>query len=398
MNVRRTKAWKAAEWQYADIYARSVVPLFGAQLSPDETIERLERIVEDCPEFYPALLELGLRRLATGSSRAEGQIEKGFYLMLELAEPEHLNEELDNLISNLEKLWRFDLSRRYLELLVERYPDNAQFQDDLAHALLRLGDVDAAVLYASRAVELEPDNPHFKSNLGWKHLAAGNLEEAGESLAQALRLSPDDDIVKGNLEIHDYLSKHGGNYFDYLIRPADKEEIDRLGDEEEWEEVDRLCALYNDCRIEALAQTLLQEDEQKRARLPDLLSTLRQFFRFVHKLDAGGYVLNEDIGFIHEHFKPIMHKFIFKFSDIDRELIEEIYKSLFEYYGFLAGQGLVSAREFKRFQKKILGMKGELIDKMERYNAIRHDETMDERQKEDMREEIFEGEHAWPFL
>jgi hypothetical protein len=35
---------------------------------------------------------------------------------------------------------------------------------------------------------------------------------------------------------------------------------------------------------------------------------------------------------------------------------------------------------------------------MERYNAVRHDKTMEEEQKEAHREELFEGDHAWPHI
>lgn len=359
MNVRNTEDWKAAEWEYGEITARSMVPFLDAQVSPDEIIERLERIITKCPRFYPALLESGLRQLASGRNNwAKQRIDEGFRLMLELAEPQHLDEELDGLLINLEKLWRFDLCRHYLEFLVERYPNNALFQDYLAHAAARMGDVDTALLYIAKAVEMEPDNPHFRSNLGWIYLIANKMEEAGKTFVDALRLDPDNEAVKGNLEIHRYLTKHGGNYLDYLLRPADKEGIDRLADEEKWEEVDKLCTSYNDCRVEAMAQALLQEDEHKRSRLADLLATLSQFFRFVQKVDQSGYMLNEDLPFIHENFKPIMHKFIFKLHDIDREMIE----------------------------------------KMQRYNMIRHNGDMDEEEKETMREELFEGDHAWPFL
>lgn len=399
MNVRNTEAWEAAEWEYGEMTARSMVPFHGAQLSPDEIIERLERIITKCPRFYPALLELGLRQLASGRNNwAKRRIDEGFRQTLELAEPQHFDEELDCLLINLEKLWRFDLCRHYLEFLVERYPHNALFQDYIAHAAVRMGDVDAALLYIAKAVEMEPGNPHFRSNQGWIYLIANKLEEAGKTFVDALRLDPDNEAVKGNLEIHRYLTKYGGNYLDYLLRPADREEIDRLADEEEWEEVDKLCASYNDCRVEAMAQALLQEDERKRSRLADLLATLSQFFGFVQQLDQSGYMLNEDLPFIHENFKPIMHKFIFKFHDIDREMIEKIYESLLEYYGFLAQRGLVSAKEFKRFNKSILGMKNELIEKMERYNMIRHNGDMGEEEKEAIREELFEGDHAWPFL
>ncbi len=39
-----------------------------------------------------------------------------------------------------------------------------------------------------------------------------------------------------------------------------------------------------------------------------------------------------------------------------------------------------------------------LIDKMERYNRIRHDDELDEAEKTAIREELFEDDHLWPHL
>jgi len=398
MKIRNKKAWKTAQWEYEELVAQGMMPFFGDRLSPEEIIEQLEMIIKDCPHFYPALLDLELRKLtAGGNGGAERRLEEGFYHLLELAEPEHMEEELDTLIENLEKLWRFDLSKRFLEVLVERHPRNASFQDSLAHATARTGDVNGALHYVNKAVELEPENPHFRSNQGWLHMMAGNLEEAREALEAAARLDPVNEVVKGNLEIYDYLNAHGGNYLDYLLRPAEKKKIEELGNEEAWEEVDRLCALYNDCRFEAMAQAFLQGDAGNVSRLADKLATLREFFGFVRKVDQDAN-LNEDLTFIHEYFEPIMHKFIFKFSDIDREMIEEIYEALIEYYSFLASRELVPSEDFKRFQKKILGMKKVLIKKMQRYNQIRHNNDISDEEKEVIREELFDGDHVWPFL
>ena len=398
MDVRNTKAWKTAQWKYEELNTHTMVPLFGKQLSPEEIIEQLEIILKECPQFYPALLDLALRRLALGGEQlVEQQIEEGFHLMLELAKSEHIDKELDILIDNLEKLWRFDLNKYYLDILIERYPHNALFYDSLAHATARMGDVDRALPHIEKAVQLEPENHYFKSNQGWLYLMAGNLKEAGEALEPEFFLNPDDEVVKGNLEIHKYLSKHGGNYFDYLLRPVEEEKLERLRDEEEWEEVDRMCDSYNNCRFEAMAQDFLQRNRHEISRLADILATLREFFRFVRKVDQDEH-LNEDLDFIYEYFKPIMHKFIFKFGDIDHEMIEEIYGALLEYYEFLACKGLVSTKEFKRFRKKILGMKKELIGKMQRYNAIRHNNDLDEEEKEAIRDELFDGDHAWPFF
>ena len=398
MDVRNTKAWETAKWKYEGLNTHTMIPLFGKQLSLEEIIERLEMILKECPQFYPALLDLALRRLALGGERlVEQQIEEGFNLMLELSESEHIDGELDIFLDNLEKLWRFDLSKYYLDILIERYPQNALFHDSLAHATARIGDVAGALPHIEKAVQLEPDNHHFKSNQGWLYLMAGNLKEADEALESALFLNTDDEVVKGNFEIHKYLSKHGGNYFDYLLRPVEEERLERLKDEEDWEEMDRMCDSYNNCRFEAMAQYFLQENKDEIPRLADILATLREFFRFVRKVDQDEY-LNEDLDFIYEYFKPIMHKFIFKFGDIDHKMIEEIYEALLGYYEFLACKGLVSTKKFKRFRKKILGMKKELIGKIQRYNAIRHNKDMDEGEKEAIRDNLFEGDHSWPFL
>ncbi|MBI4667852.1 MAG: hypothetical protein HY747_01505 [Elusimicrobia bacterium] len=359
----------------------------------------MDSIIQECPQFYPAMLDAGARRLFGGDDVcAEKQIKEGVVLMLDLAGPQALEKELDSLLDNLEKTWRFDICQSILEPVVKRFPENSTFRDCLAHAAVRMGNTQSALLHIGRAVELEPKNKDVWSNQGWMQLMAGNLKEALFSLEKALSLDKKNKVVKGNLEIHGYLSKHGGNYFDYLVRPLDKERIDRLADEEEWEKVDELCDDYNSSRMEAMAQDLLLEGGKKRSALPEIISTLRAFFGFAAKLSQEGYFLQEELLYIGENFKAIMHKFIFKMGDVDRRMIEEIYEALFEYYGFLARRSVVSCKDFGWFHKEILGMKAELMEKMKKYNAVRHDNSMDEKKKEALRAQLFEGDHEWPHI
>jgi flavoprotein len=49
------------------------------------------------------------------------------------------------------------------------------------------------------------------------------------------------DLCQRCLEIQRYLARHGGNFSDYLVRPVDREEIERLSDREELEKLDQLC-------------------------------------------------------------------------------------------------------------------------------------------------------------
>ena len=189
-NVRTSKAWQAAEWAYSEIHSRTLMPMFGEPLSSQEIIERCESILKVCPAFYPALLEMALRRLAQGpGADAERQMDEGLQTLLELSQPDHLERELEALFENFEKISRFDLSRRYLESLIARYPATPGFRDSLALAEAHLGDFDAALRHITETVEMAPDKHHFQSNLGWIHLLAGNLPEAGVALAEALRQS-----------------------------------------------------------------------------------------------------------------------------------------------------------------------------------------------------------------
>jgi hypothetical protein len=399
MNVKNTREWKAAEWDYCGIQADLRMPAFRSAPTEGEIVGRLRGIARRCPQFYPAVMELGLRLLSiNGDQRSVRSLVKAFRLMLELAPPKHFAEEMDGVIENLEKLWRFDISRHLLENLANRRRLSATLHDSLAHAAARLGDLEAAQRHIAEALRLEPRNKSFWSNKGLYHLMGGELKEAGIALRKARQAEPKDPVVLGNLEIHEYLGKHGGNYLDYLQRPLDRKPIDRLADQEKWDQADSLRADYNDCRMEAFAQSTLLESREMLPRLPRLLATLRVFFRFVDQIDSSGVFLNEDISLVHRNFKPIMHKFIFKFGDVDRETMEDVFDALMAYYGFLASRRIVNGAEFRDFRKTISGMKVELTGKMERYNAIRHDNSVEEEQKEALREEIFEGNHAWPHI
>jgi len=398
MNVKNTDAWEAAEWEYSGIHAERMMPFFGRPPSPEETTKRLADIVQACPTFYPAVLELGVRRLAGGAGVSEQKrILKGLRLMLELGDREHLDDQIGALIDNLENVWRYDVAKCCLEPLVERYPQKALFRDYLAHATAKLGDVEGALQQASQAVALAPDNPFFRCNLGLFHLMAGSADEAKPHLTAAHRLDPDNKVTQGNLAILDYMSEHGGNFWDYLLRPLDEGKIERLEDEEEYEELDSLGESYNGDRLAAFGQSLAC-DADKRRRCANTINTLSTFFDFVDQVANMVGFLNERVAFVDQHFDAIMHKFIFKFGDIDRQMIEDVCKSLIGFYGFLERSGLVPTDEFKEFRKTVRGKKKGLIEKMERYNEIRHDDDLEEEEKEAIREELFHGDHVWPHL
>jgi hypothetical protein len=166
--------------------------------------------------------------------------------------------------------------------------------------------------------------------------------------------------------------------------------------DQEDDQATELCADFNTCRIEAFAQAALLKGGKDLSRLSDLLATLRTFFNFVSQIDSSGIFLNEDIAVISGNFRPIMHKFIFKHGDVDQEMMEDVWESLQAYYGFLASRRIVDAEDFESLQKTIRETKDEFLDKMEQYKAIRHDDSMSEKKKEQIRHKLFGKDHCWP--
>ena len=58
-------------------------------------------------------------------------LEKGFCLMLDLADGGRIAEDIDGVTENLEHLWRFDISRRLLQIWAEKHPLTATLHDSL---------------------------------------------------------------------------------------------------------------------------------------------------------------------------------------------------------------------------------------------------------------------------
>jgi hypothetical protein len=105
MAITSSNAWKAAEFEYGLLQADLQMSPFLGRLSPEDIMGRLRIIVRRCPHYYPAVLELGVRLLAQKRHRgAEAMLERGFGIMIELADPEKAAPVIDGVVENLEKL------------------------------------------------------------------------------------------------------------------------------------------------------------------------------------------------------------------------------------------------------------------------------------------------------
>ena len=394
------KAWDAADWKYSALVASSMVPLFGKKLTPEEEMDGLEEIVRLHPAYYPALYHLGGRKIATGQE-AEGRrlLLEAVDLMARREGPAQFDpKSMDNVIEFLEENLRYDVARELLERLIQRYPHQALFYDELGAAALFLGDEAAAAAMARKAVELDPQNAHFLSNLGWAHLVAGRLDEAGKHLARSLALMPANEVTQGNCEVLRHLKRAGGTFMDYLLRPLDRKALERLEErcdrKGDFRDLDQAAAQWNHDRLDAWKRELC-----RRRDVPDyseVYKSLRAFFGFVEQLSEDTYLLYEDMGWFQSRFARIMNKFIFKMSDADAEVIGEIYAGLLSFYGVLTERGLADKTGYARFRSELLGMKRGILGKAARYAKVRHDDSIPEQEKERGRGELFEGDHQWP--
>lgn|GEM_PF-137459 len=89
----------------------------------------------------------------------------------------------------------------YALAIVEKYPDDAELQNNTAWALAT-GDVllDDALRLAERAVELAPDKGHIWDTLGEAHFRRGELAQAIRAQEKAVELSPETELFRERLE------------------------------------------------------------------------------------------------------------------------------------------------------------------------------------------------------
>ena len=399
-NLTQTDAWRGAEFAFADVVVGTRMPFLGEPLNEKQIDKRMAAILEDCPRFFPALFQRGLYHVSIGSGKkADSFLDRGFELIIELLEGEELIDVVDELIESLENRLRYDLCCRYLKKLAEIYPEQALYYDYWAGSELRSrnGSVEEARKLQEKALQLDPDNPTFCSNLGWIHLTAGDLEGAEHALGKALSIEPEHDSAGANMEVLHYLKKQRvrATFMDFLLRPVDHVKIQKLEDAEDWDELDPLIADYNRSRMVAFKNTLLEEGVYLPHQIWNFKTTLVLFFAFIKKTLQDVFLF-DDLETVHQSFKAIMHKFIFKHRDIDDEIVNDIYTSLALFYSFLSRCKLAADSVYRDFLRDIESMKPELFEKMHRYNEIRHDESMSEEEKEEIREELFEGDHWWP--
>jgi len=375
-SIQNTEAWNIADWDYSALIAQDIMPLLSAPLVRQERIDYLKEILKGCPEYYPALLELGYRYIKEGKDKiGKESIDKGLQSLKTHFSKKNLIDAYYDTCEFLEKHLRFEMVIEYYNLLTEFEKDKAKVYDSISYCYSCLSDMEKAFETQQKALELCDSNHRFYCNMGWLEMIRGNLDAAKTMLEKSLELNQKDEITLNNYEACKLMlkSKQLKNWEAYLLRETDYEYLEKLEDEDDMEEYEKQVRIYNRDKIEAFKFDLVWNSNYTSAEKYDILFTLNYIFDLIWESYGSEYFFNDDIVRVREYFKQIMHKVILKTGDIDEEIFNGVYTALLEFYKFLAKRKVVS--EYKSLEDKMLKLKPELMEKMSRYNEIRHNDV-----------------------
>ncbi|MBU4129099.1 hypothetical protein KJ582_03180 [bacterium] len=398
-SIENTDAWNIADWEYSGMIAQDIMPLLSAPIVGQKRIDCLKEILKVCPEYYPALIESGYRYIKTGKDEiGKESIDKGLLSLKTHFSKKNLIDAHYDTCEFLEKHLRFEMAIEYYSQLMDLESDKANVYDSISYCYSCIGNFEKALETQRKALELCDSNHRFYCNMGWIEMICGHLDAAKTMLEKSLELNQKDKITLNNYEACKLMleSKQLKNWEAYLLRETDHEYLEELEDEDNMEEYEKQVRIYNRDKIEAFKFDLVRNPNYTPAEKYDILFTLNYIFDLIWESYGSKFFFNDDIAGIREYFKPIMHKVILKTGDIDEEIFNGVYDALLEFYKFLAKRKVVS--EYKSLENEMLQLKKELMEKMLRYNEIRHNDKYTKEEKDEIREELFEGDAFWPFL
>ena len=399
--VIKTTAWKNAKDEYSSLYADEMLPpplrLGRPPMTNKEFIGEMQNIIDLFPSFYPAYLDLGARLLSVDMDLATDTLDTAFEICIKVSSWDTISKDYDIFFGNLEKVFHEEFIVRYSLKLIEKFPGKAMLYDYAGYGFNALNEHSKAIEYGMKAVALEPKNSYYLNNLGMFYLSDKYFDEAKKYFNLSIKADPEHENPKNNLADCKIMKKRNLSLKEYYLLPVDYKKIEKYETNEEWSELDDYVELMNKQKLLILHVTLSEKNQFKVHNFHSLVGTLSIFFDFVKSVSNDTFVW-EDIDYISQYFKPVMHKFIFKHGDVDDEILTEIYDSLLMYYSFLSDNKVIKQKQFVKFQELANSLKDELFDKMHKYNKIRHNPAVSENKKEAIREELFEGDHDWMFI
>ncbi len=392
----KRKARKSREWKEAfNIYRHQLehhnFSMFGQDAVPDlpagtGPMLPFADVLAVCPWFYPALFHRAELMLRFGVDGGEREFEQGFRLMREILDKEsELEQEISLRLSHLEELLRYDLAAKYAEEAIRMLPDAAVFYDERAFYMFHLpnGDKSKARQLMLQALDMEPDNEYFIANYGWMLMLEGRLDEAHEQFDKAVSFNGDLQSAWRNLEIVDVMIERNiKNYYDYLLRPVDREQLQAFMDEADFDGVADMCTEYNTDRIEAFKLHHLQSTALPPHDTLDALELLTPFMEAIVNTIDTDFVLFENTKLLYDRPGLIFYNYFNAMGNVDEPLLHSLNHALSELYTFLSQKNLIPKTELPRLLDHLTAQTTHHAGLIDRYYQTLHSPDLHEDQKD----------------
>ena len=182
-----------AEAAYADSIFRSAIG------DTERCIHALERAVEICSGFAPAVVSLGSVEYQRNRKAKGRRLPLSLVSVVDDAPDgtEIIEAAGDLLIQQSEYADGLELYRA----AVQRFPDVGVFHQGRGCCAAHEGEFREAVASSRRALAIGPDNQKFVNDLGWCLAQSGAPQEALATLERAVAMDPADELARENLRL-----------------------------------------------------------------------------------------------------------------------------------------------------------------------------------------------------
>lgn len=163
--IEDTDAWMAADFDYIDMVSTNRMPLLRGPIVGEEKIEWLEGIVEECPEYYPALFDLASENIKNGNDEAGKRCtDRGLQSLRAHFSRNDLIDAYHKTGEFLEYYLRFELALEYYNQLLKitKAKEKQSVYDSIALCYACLNDIDKAIEYQRRAIESNENCKFYK--------------------------------------------------------------------------------------------------------------------------------------------------------------------------------------------------------------------------------------------
>lgn len=400
-NIKETVSWSVAESEYSVLFSIEMMPdflRFGAKpLTNKKLTDKLKILTKNYPFYYPAYLDMGCRLLLIDIEQAKKTLDIGFEIASRISTWEVLDLDFDLVFENMEKLFHPEMVVRYAMKLIEKFPDKAVHYDSAAYALATMGEKEKALEFGIKAIELNPKNSYYLNNLGMYYLELKRFDEAEKCFKLSIKADKNHENPFNNLADYVKMKALGLSNTEYSLLPFDREKIEELEKNNETDDLLNYLNKVNLSKLSAFKETLLLKSKNSVNGLKSLFKTLKGFLKYIDSI-SDEYFIWEEIMYLHINFEQIMNMFIINHSNVDDHILDEIYQSIYQFYGFLSENNIVRKEKFEEFKKYADSLKPELFDKMHKYNLVRNGLGKNALKKEEILHELFEDDHLTEYI